>query len=186
MPEHEFLMTADPATNTIYAGNLSQPQIDVINGATCHAGHLTGCAPVAKIPMADPQANVGSIDHATHTLYASDPFSDTVAVINTATCNAADTAGCAAHPPTIKSARFPNRRSSTRPPRPCTCPSAQRQPGRGSQRRHLQRHRHLRLRADPGRGQGRDGHLQPRGQPRHRHRLRAEPGLLTSAATRSR
>jgi DNA-binding beta-propeller fold protein YncE len=100
-PEHEFLMTVDPATNTIYAGNLGQAQIDVLNGATCHAGQLSHCAPVAEIPMADPQANVGSIDHATHTLYASDPFSDSVSVINTATCNARHTAGCAARPPTI-------------------------------------------------------------------------------------
>ncbi len=100
-PEPEFLMTVDPATNTIYAGNLGQAQIDVLNGATCRAGHLSSCAPVAKIPMADPQANVGSIDHATHTLYASDPFSDTVSVINTATCNAGHTAGCAARPPTV-------------------------------------------------------------------------------------
>jgi DNA-binding beta-propeller fold protein YncE len=96
VPDSEFLASIDPATNTVYAGNLNLPQIDVINGATCHAGDLSGCAPVAKIPMADPQANVGvgSIDEATHTLYAADPFSDTVSVINTATCNATHTAGC--------------------------------------------------------------------------------------------
>jgi DNA-binding beta-propeller fold protein YncE len=103
VPNSEFLLTIDPATNTIYAGNLNLPQIDVINGATCHLGDLSGCAPVAKIPMADPQANVrvGSLDEATHTLYASDPFSTTVSVINTATCNATRTAGCAKAPPTI-------------------------------------------------------------------------------------
>ena len=58
-PVGEYLLSADPATNTIYAGNLSQPQIDVINGATCHAADLSGCTPVAEIPMPDPQANVG-------------------------------------------------------------------------------------------------------------------------------
>ncbi len=104
----EFLLSADPATNTIYGGNLSQPVIDVINGATCHARQLAGCAPVAQIPMAHPQANVGTIDEATHTLYASDPFSDTVSVINTATCNAGNTTGCASHPPTVKVGRSPN------------------------------------------------------------------------------
>ena len=41
--------------------------------------------------MADPQAQVGAIDDATHTLYASDPFSDTISVINTATCRATNT-----------------------------------------------------------------------------------------------
>jgi len=103
VPDSEFLTSIDPATNTIYAGNLNLPQIDVINGASCHPGDLSGCAPVAKIPMADPQANLkaGSIDEATHTLYASDPFSDTVSVINTAACNATHTAGCAKAAPTI-------------------------------------------------------------------------------------
>jgi len=104
VPDPEFLLSVDPATNTIYGGNNSQPVIDVINGATCNTSDLSGCAPVATIPMGDPEANLGagSIDQATHTLYAADPFSDTVAVINTATCNATDTSGCAAAPPTIK------------------------------------------------------------------------------------
>ena len=107
VPDSEVLLSVDPATNTIYAGNLNLPPapgfIDVINGATCHPGDLSGCAPVAKIPMAHPQANVtaGSIDEATHTLYASDPFSDTTSVINTAACNATHTAGCAKAAPTI-------------------------------------------------------------------------------------
>ena len=100
-PGEGFLVSADPATNTIYAANTNLPQIDVLNGATCRTGNLTGCAPVAKIPMADPFANIGTIDPATHTMYASDPFSDTVSVINTATCNAADTSGCAQPSPAI-------------------------------------------------------------------------------------
>jgi DNA-binding beta-propeller fold protein YncE len=108
VPEQEFLLSADPATGTIYASNLSLPQIDVINSATCHAGRRSGCAPVAEIPVPDPQANVGAIDHASHTLYASDPFAGTVAVINTATCNAEHTTGCADHRPVIKIGAFPN------------------------------------------------------------------------------
>ena len=103
VPDSEVLLSVDPATNTIYAGNLNLPQIDVINGVTCHPGDLSGCAPVATIPMAHPQANVrvGSIDETTHTLYASDPFSNTTSVINTAACNATHTAGCAKAAPTI-------------------------------------------------------------------------------------
>ena len=102
VPDGEYLTSIDPATDTIYAGNLSQPQIDVINGATCHAGNLTGCAPVAKIPMADPVVNVGAVDDATHTLYAADPFSGKVSVINTAACNATHTIGCAKSAPAIR------------------------------------------------------------------------------------
>ena len=102
VPEGAFLVSADPATNTIYAGNLNQPEIDVINGATCHARRLTGCAPVAEIPVADPGANVGTIDKAAHTLYAADPPSQNVFMINIATCNATNTSGCAKAPPTVK------------------------------------------------------------------------------------
>jgi DNA-binding beta-propeller fold protein YncE len=101
VPDHEFLASIDPATNTIYAGNLSQPEIDVISGATCHVGDLSGCAPVAEIPMADPEAKMGAVDDAAHTLYASDPFSDTVSVINTETCNATHTTGCGNSAPAI-------------------------------------------------------------------------------------
>ena len=104
VPDPEFLLAIDPATDTIYGGNLNLPQIDVINGATCNTSDLSGCAPVATIPMKNFDANmgVGSIDEATHTLYASNPLSNTVAVINTATCNATNTTGCAQPPPLIK------------------------------------------------------------------------------------
>jgi DNA-binding beta-propeller fold protein YncE len=51
--------------------------------------------------MPDPQANVGDIDQATHALYASDPLSNKVAVINTAACNAGHTSGCSAAPAMI-------------------------------------------------------------------------------------
>ena len=108
VPAHEFLIAADPATGTIYASNTSRPRIDVLNGATCHTGNLAGCAPVAEIPMGHPMAEVGAVDQATHTLYAADPAAGTVAVINTGTCNAADTAGCAQHPPVIKIGALPN------------------------------------------------------------------------------
>jgi len=62
---------------------------------------LPGCAPVAHIPIGDPDASVGAIDDAFHTLYAADGTGGTIAIINTATCNAGDTSGCSTRPPTI-------------------------------------------------------------------------------------
>ena len=108
VPAHEDLISADPATGTIYASNSSLPQIDVLDGATCHAGDLVRCAPVAEIPVGHPMANVGAVDDATHTLYAADPLAGTVVVINTSTCNATNTAGCAQRPPAIKIGASPN------------------------------------------------------------------------------
>lgn len=101
VPDGEFLVSVDPATDTLYGGNLSSPEIDVINGATCRAGHLSGCRPVAEIPVPDPGPNIGAIDEATHTLYVGDPPSQDVFVVNTAACNATNTAGCSAALPSI-------------------------------------------------------------------------------------
>jgi DNA-binding beta-propeller fold protein YncE len=108
VPAHEATISADPATGTIYASNTSRPQIDVLNAATCQVGNLTGCAPAAEIPVAHPMASVSAVDETTHTLYAADPAVGTVAVINTGTCNAHDTVGCAQHPPVIKIGASPN------------------------------------------------------------------------------
>ena len=77
----------DPATDTIYAGNGDHPEILVINGAKCNAKKLAGCKPVTTIPFPHPQANLGSIDQATHTLYAADTYSDTVSAINIKHCS---------------------------------------------------------------------------------------------------
>src|SRR5262249_9890857 len=73
VPGHDAFLAEDPAPRPIYAGNAGLPRIDVISAAACPPGHLPGCAPVATIPMPDPQANVGGIDQATHTLYAPHP-----------------------------------------------------------------------------------------------------------------
>jgi hypothetical protein len=97
-PEYEAAL--DPGTDTIYASNLNLPQIDVIDAASCHAGDLGGCRPLATIPVQDPHDQVGAIDGANHTLYVADQAGKLV-LIDTATCNAHDTAGCATKPATI-------------------------------------------------------------------------------------
>jgi DNA-binding beta-propeller fold protein YncE len=97
--DHEFLAAIDAATDTMYASGTTSPRIDVLNGATCHAGQLSGCAPVAEIPIDEPRATVGAVDDLTHTLYVSGASS--VSVINTATCNAEITTGCASRPATM-------------------------------------------------------------------------------------
>ncbi|MGA2758665.1 MAG: hypothetical protein ABSF58_15095, partial [Solirubrobacteraceae bacterium] len=97
--DHEFLAATDPATDTIYASSTTAPRIDVLNGATCRVGKLSGCAPVAEIPIGETSANVGAVDVATHTLYVSGASS--ISVINTAACNAEVTTGCSKPPATI-------------------------------------------------------------------------------------
>jgi DNA-binding beta-propeller fold protein YncE len=90
----DLLVSVDAATNTIYAGDLFAPEIDVINGATCNVTDQIGCAPVAEIPMQQVQAYLGVGDATAGTLYAGDQ-AGSLAVIDTANCNAQDTGGCA-------------------------------------------------------------------------------------------
>jgi DNA-binding beta-propeller fold protein YncE len=92
-PASDFFVSVDAMTNTIYASNLNLPEIDVINGATCNVKRLTGCSPVAEIPMKSQQSNLGFIEDATHTLYTGDE-SGSLAIIDLASCNARHTAGC--------------------------------------------------------------------------------------------
>jgi DNA-binding beta-propeller fold protein YncE len=101
VPGSDYLPAVDPATNTIYASNLTLSQIDVYNGATCHAGRIWGCAPVGVIPFPHQQANLGALDPTTHTLYASDAFGNTVTAIDTSVCNAINTLGCYSQFPSL-------------------------------------------------------------------------------------
>ena len=90
----------DPATQTIYAANGDRPGIQVLNARTCGVGGQ--CAPVATIPFAHPEANLGAIDPLTHTLYAADTNADYVSAIDIQHCNAHDTSGCSASAPKVK------------------------------------------------------------------------------------
>ena len=101
----------DAATNTIYAGGENPSDVEVLNGATCHAGDVAGCKPVAGIPEADPLDIVAPVDTAAHTLYVVDGQTDTVSLVDTATCNAIDTAGCHATQPKIVFGGFCVRRA---------------------------------------------------------------------------
>jgi DNA-binding beta-propeller fold protein YncE len=98
----------DPATDTIYAANANKPGIAVLNGATCNARDRSGCRPLATIPFPHEQANLGSIDQATHTLYAADTFVNAVYAIDIKHCNAHDTSGCGAQAPKTTVGPHPN------------------------------------------------------------------------------
>jgi DNA-binding beta-propeller fold protein YncE len=91
----------DDTTRTLYASDASG-SVSVINVATCNAAHIAGCA--TATPTITVGASPGSpvLNPATRTLYV--PFGATrnqIAVIDTASCNAQDSAGCGHTPGTI-------------------------------------------------------------------------------------
>ena len=117
-------IAVNSATDTIYVATItaSGPNLlSVFNGATCNATNSTGCQ---QTPTAlqigdsgggqfDSALNI-AVDKATNTIYATnivdntEPFlGNSVYVINSATCDAANTTGCGQTPATITIAPNP-------------------------------------------------------------------------------
>lgn len=91
----------DPATHTLYVTNYYGNTVSVLDAATCNALNAWGCS---RTP---PTVQVGNgpfglaVDQATDTVYVANYNSNTVSVIDGATCNAENTSGCNETPPAV-------------------------------------------------------------------------------------
>lgn len=94
----------DPLTHTLYVE--SDPEngngtVAVLNASTCDSLRTSGCG------KDTPSAPVGAgpvglaVDQATDTIYVVNSNSNTVSVIDGATCNARHASGCTRVPPTV-------------------------------------------------------------------------------------
>ena len=169
----------DDATHTLYAADPTAGTVAVINTATCNARNTTGCAQHPPAIRIGTSPNVPVINTATQTLYVSyGSNANRVAVVNAATCNATHTSGCGQTPAVVKvgagTAVLARQHRDRHRLRAELRVVLQRRHGVGDQRRDLQRHQPLRLRA-PGRD--REGRVRPvrgRGERPHPHRLRRQ------------
>jgi YVTN family beta-propeller protein len=100
-------LDVNQATDTVYVanwGNGAGTTLAVINGATCNGHHTTGCGQTpASVTIGTGPAGV-IVDQSTDTVYAATAAPDgsqTVFVIDGATCNAAVTSGCDQVPPSL-------------------------------------------------------------------------------------
>jgi YVTN family beta-propeller protein len=105
----------DSVTHTLYA--ISDPEknisgtlagtVLVLNTSTCNALRGSGCASNM------PSVTVGlgpvaiALDQATDTIYVVNSTSNTVSVIDGATCNAGNTSGCGRKPPAVRAGANP-------------------------------------------------------------------------------
>jgi hypothetical protein len=90
----------DPSNDTVYVANQggngpgSANTLSMVDARGCHAGHTVGCRRAWPLAAAGNGPFVFALDRVTHTLYVGDSNTDTVVVINTASCNARDQGGC--------------------------------------------------------------------------------------------
>jgi YVTN family beta-propeller protein len=98
----------DPATDTVYVANASDNTLSVVDARTCSALDTSGCTQTPPTVAAGNGPFTIAIDDVTHTLYVTDSGSDTVSVIDTATCNARNTTGCGQTPATLTVGDGPN------------------------------------------------------------------------------
>jgi DNA-binding beta-propeller fold protein YncE len=89
----------DVTTDTVYVANGGASTVSVVNGATCNATITSGCGQTpTEVPVgAAPFTAIA--DPANHTVYIANSGGTTVSMLNSATCNATDPAGCPAIPP---------------------------------------------------------------------------------------
>ena len=108
---HAAAIAVDPVTDTVYVTTIpgrGPSTVSVFNGAACNATHSTGCAQSPQSVTVGFSATALAVDTDTDTVYvanfadSTDPFGgNMVSVIDGATCNATDTAGCSTAPQTI-------------------------------------------------------------------------------------
>jgi YVTN family beta-propeller protein len=102
------LAAVDPSTQTVYVSNGNDNNLSVIDGSTCNATVASGCGQDAPTVAAGPGPVYAVLDRSRHTLYVTDVASNTVAMIDTAACNAQNDSGCGASPAMITVGNSPD------------------------------------------------------------------------------
>jgi DNA-binding beta-propeller fold protein YncE len=91
----------DPLTRTLYVSIRGDSNVTVVDMATCNITDTTGCAGThPTIPINAPPRFL-AVDDSTRTLYVSTRNTSTVALVDTATCNAHTASGCPQTPAVV-------------------------------------------------------------------------------------
>lgn len=81
-------------TDTIYVTGEASNDVSVIDGRSCNATTVSGCRRTPVHVLAGAGARGIAVNEATNTIYVANTVSNTVSVINGATCNATVHTGC--------------------------------------------------------------------------------------------
>jgi YVTN family beta-propeller protein len=88
----------DRATHTLYVANFKDNTLSMIDTATCNATTTSGCARTPRLVRAGGGPTALAVNTETHTLYVANLSSNSVSVLNAATCNASVASGCGKAP----------------------------------------------------------------------------------------
>ena len=94
-------IAADQTNGTVYSASGLTSSLSMIDDATCNASTTVGCSSSKTAPTGGTDAIGVVVDDATHTVYAVDGGSNTVAVLDADTCNAHEQTGCAKSPVSV-------------------------------------------------------------------------------------
>lgn len=87
-------IAVDALTDTVYVSNYGVNTVSVVNGATCNAMVRAGCGQTPiSVPVGDNPVGLFA-DHHNHTVYVPNEGDTTVSMIDSASCNATNPAGC--------------------------------------------------------------------------------------------
>ena len=173
-----FNVAIDQATDTVYVTNQGTrtaqgTTVSVIDGATCNATVMTGCGQTPPTVTVGQSPFALAVNQATNTVYVPNSGSNTVSVIDGATCDATVTTGCGQTPPTVTVGAEPLNAAvdqATDTVYVTTGFSAHLHrlaTDGGDKRGQLQRQRHLRLWADSGDNDDRRRGVGPGCRPGH-------------------
>jgi YVTN family beta-propeller protein len=93
--------SSNPRTHSVYAVNINDDTVSVLDSARCNARHPAGCPPAAPSLATGALPGFVLADPATDTLYVTNVIDNTVSVLNGAACNATRHTGCRRLPPAI-------------------------------------------------------------------------------------
>jgi DNA-binding beta-propeller fold protein YncE len=87
-------VAVDRRTHTVYVTNIDDNTVSVVDGRTCNGGHVSGCDQTpATVPVGEAPAGV-FVDPGTRSVYVANFSAGTVSVLDAATCNGTNHAGC--------------------------------------------------------------------------------------------
>ena len=105
--EVSYEIVVDSPTHTAYVTNSSSNTVSVIDTRHCRAGDTTGCGQTPATVNVGTEPLGIALDEATNTVYVANVQDNTLSLIDTRTCQATDTTGCAAAMPTVGAGQAP-------------------------------------------------------------------------------